>query len=1275
MKKQFFSLALFAAAWLAGGSVMAQHNGAHNYNEKGICTIEGCTDQYQPATKTDGVYKLANVGNVEWMAAKVNAGATEPGDGGKPYAICSYELTADIDYDGLGTNAHTPIGTYDKKFCGVFDGKGHTILNMKLNQPDRPKPGEDGIGFFGCVRVGNDVNKNAIIHNLTIGDGCEVQGSSAYVGGILGRIHQRNSGNTLLIENCVNKATVSTSANHVAGIVGQINTIGGSTVTIKNCTNEGAITTTGAYAAGILAQINDANSSTVNIIGCTNKGAVQTYGLCAAGIVSQANNCSVALNIESCMNMANVTSTNNKNCGGIHGANTSSKATIKIINCGNTGNVSGTSESATITGWIGSNSGHQITNCWNSGTLNGVSGTANLYRDQNSSTTVTNIYNKYGEGGQGTGITDEMIASGELCYKLNGDQSEIAWTQTLDGTQEYPLPVADGAQVYAHGQLYCDGTSAPGTLYNNEGPDGVIQIPHNISDAIGMCTFCHTQFQEPALVDGYYELKNAGNVEWFGAFVAAGNTTINGKLMNDIDFLNIENLHSPIGRTTGKKYNGTFDGQGFRIKNMIINRDSENGIGFFGYLRGGGTTTIKNLIIDASCSIHGNNRVGAITGSFQIGDGIITIENVVNEANVSANGQDAAGIIGGREDHNPTFIIKNVLNTGDVTSTHADAYVGALCCYIAPNGNSKIENFVNLGIIGTHKGGNIGRHNISDVTNLIDLSDTDNKTQGTGSGLVEADVASGKLAYTVGWWQLLTTDAYPMPFEKVGAVVYRTGEERCDHADIATTVYSNTNGAIVTGSHNYNATTGLCDLCSQPNAGFKSLVNGAYELGSVIDVKWFEAMVNYGSPAINGKVTTATLDFNGGSCRIGNDANSYRGTFQGNGVVVSNFVIDNDLISQGFFGWVTGGADISGIVFDNTCSISCNERAGIIGAAKDGGTVKITRLGNEGNVTTTSRNAGGIIGTDLSGACTLLIDQCYSTGAIKGGYESAQIAGWTGSTSKITNSWSCAEVTGVQSGREFSRYGGDNHDGQYVNCFTTYHETNTGLTYDTPAAKFASGEVAYTINKNAGEEIFYQLIGTDTHPVLDSSKPNVYEISVSDAGYASFVPTVNIASLPTGVTAYIGQINGSSLHLEAVTALPADNAFVVNAAEGNYYYNNTSETITLSETNDLQVATSAFNPTTENTIYCLAKKNGNVGFYPVATTVTIPARKVYLEITSGTSPVKGFFGFDEDDATGISLMEDGRSQMEGGAIYNIAGQRISKMQKGINIVNGKKILK
>jgi len=79
-------------------------------------------------------------------------------------------------------------------------------------------------------------------------------------------------------------------------------------------------------------------------------------------------------------------------------------------------------------------------------------------------------------------------------------------------------------------------------------------------------------------------------------------------------------------------------------------------------------------------------------------------------------------------------------------------------------------------------------------------------------------------------------------------------------------------------------------------------------------------------------------------------------------------------------------------------------------------------------------------------------------------------------------------------------------------------------------------------------------------------------------------------------------------------------------------------------------------------------------FYNVDSDVTLKAFRGYITTASGNNVKALTFDFD-DDATGISLMEDGRSQMEDGAIYNLAGQRINKMQKGINIINGKKILK
>ena len=61
------------------------------------------------------------------------------------------------------------------------------------------------------------------------------------------------------------------------------------------------------------------------------------------------------------------------------------------------------------------------------------------------------------------------------------------------------------------------------------------------------------------------------------------------------------------------------------------------------------------------------------------------------------------------------------------------------------------------------------------------------------------------------------------------------------------------------------------------------------------------------------------------------------------------------------------------------------------------------------------------------------------------------------------------------------------------------------------------------------------------------------------------------------------------------------------------------------------------------------------------------------ETLQGVAINTGDMSIDDLIATGISLMEDGRSQKEGDAIYNVAGQRLSKKQKGVNIVNGKKV--
>ena len=68
---------------------------------------------------------------------------------------------------------------------------------------------------------------------------------------------------------------------------------------------------------------------------------------------------------------------------------------------------------------------------------------------------------------------------------------------------------------------------------------------------------------------------------------------------------------------------------------------------------------------------------------------------------------------------------------------------------------------------------------------------------------------------------------------------------------------------------------------------------------------------------------------------------------------------------------------------------------------------------------------------------------------------------------------------------------------------------------------------------------------------------------------------------------------------------------------------------------------------------------------------TVPAGKALLPVDV-VGEVKTFtFNF-EDDPTGISTVDNEQLTIDN-VIYNIAGQRLKKMQKGINIVNGKKI--
>ena len=95
----------------------------------------------------------------------------------------------------------------------------------------------------------------------------------------------------------------------------------------------------------------------------------------------------------------------------------------------------------------------------------------------------------------------------------------------------------------------------------------------------------------------------------------------------------------------------------------------------------------------------------------------------------------------------------------------------------------------------------------------------------------------------------------------------------------------------------------------------------------------------------------------------------------------------------------------------------------------------------------------------------------------------------------------------------------------------------------------------------------------------------------------------------------------------------------------------------------------------ESSYYSLGVLNNMIGFYKFenegTTTITLGANKAYLNTSIPSGNVKGFtFSFE----TGINSIDKGQSAIDKMQIYNVAGQRLSKPVKGINIINGKKVI-
>ena len=290
--------------------------------------------------------------------------------------------------------------------------------------------------------------------------------------------------------------------------------------------------------------------------------------------------------------------------------------------------------------------------------------------------------------------------------------------------------------------------------------------------------------------------------------------------------------------------------------------------------------------------------------------------------------------------------------------------------------------------------------------------------------------------------------------------------------------------------------------------------------------------------------------------------------------------------------------------------------------------------------------------------------------------------------------------SGVQ---EFVIYGPD-ADGYY----TIYDAVENGYLY---AASSSSNylKTEKTVDDNACWKITFSdgvasivAQGTYTRNVMQYNKSNtlfacygsasqnpisLYEkdgeatptesVTVTKAGYATYCSENALDFTDTGITAYYGTAEGSKLTFKPITKVPANTGVLLVCAGGKIVdvpaLSGAADEVT---GNILKGVTTATTIDAEDYILNVKEIDGEkkAGFFLAGNDhKNLAANRAYIPATK-VADVKSFVLDLEDNADGIEeTLSDSLLKSEN--IYNLAGQRLSKMQKGINIVNGKKILK
>ena len=183
-------------------------------------------------------------------------------------------------------------------------------------------------------------------------------------------------------------------------------------------------------------------------------------------------------------------------------------------------------------------------------------------------------------------------------------------------------------------------------------------------------------------------------------------------------------------------------------------------------------------------------------------------------------------------------------------------------------------------------------------------------------------------------------------------------------------------------------------------------------------------------------------------------------------------------------------------------------------------------------------------------------------------------------------------------------------------------------------------------------------------------------IDITENLWASYSSTKALDFSNSGLTAYIATTrNGSSVHYEPVTYVPANTGIILNGTQGTHV----AVTIPSADAVGTNLLVSTANAEHEVTagevgdVYAFGMMGGKVGFVQAEAGYTVAQGRSYLDLSTVGAKGIDFIGLPGSETDGIDTIHNAQFIMHNDA-YNLAGQRVSKDYKGIVIVNGKKYL-